>query len=228
MAYDSAEEERVSYERSISSIVEHTRVVQDSLRLVLATADAVKAGNEASASSSYEKLVALKESDEMNIRKRVEQTLASAQLISNYAASLLSADDLVTEVSSFAEAVSFRLSALSKNGFCKEGTPTPDELKFLSGVSDIVETAFNAFENAKSALQMLKTDSAKAVQKTYEVDTVEAEVDRKQRELDITVLNFKAGFPCIILMHETVQRAEELMDAIQRLASAIRILALMR
>ena len=69
MAYDSAEEERVSYERSISSIVEHTRVVQDSLRLVLATADAVRAGNEASASSSYEKLVALKESDEMNIRR---------------------------------------------------------------------------------------------------------------------------------------------------------------
>jgi len=229
MAYDQSEEERVSYDRSISSLIDHTRIVQEALRAVLSTAEAVRQKDPNSSSASYKKLLSLKETDELNTRKKVEQTLAGAQLVSNFAASLLSADDLITEVSSFAEAVSFRLNAMTSEDFCLMLNSKEKQSEiFLNGITEIIAMAFDAFEKAKSALQNLKSDTGRAVQLTYEVDAMEAQVDHKQRELDLKVLRLNVALPCVLLMHETVQRAEEMVDSIQRLSSAVRVLALMR
>ena len=85
MAYDQSEEERVSYDRSISALIDHTRIVQEALRAVLSTAEAVKKKDNTASSASYKKLLTLKEVDELKTRKQVEQTLAEAQLVSNFA-----------------------------------------------------------------------------------------------------------------------------------------------
>ncbi len=229
MAYDQSEEERVSYDRSVASLIDHTRIVQEALRAVLQTADGVKRKDPKASGSAYKKLLELKEVDELNIRKRVEQTLAEAQLVSNFAANLLATDDLITEISSFAEAVSFRLNAMTSEDFCLMLKSDEKESQdFITGITEIINMAFDAFEKAKSALQSLRADTAKAVQLTYEVDQIEAEVDHKQRQLDLLLLRYNFALPCILLMHETVQRAEEMVDSVQRLASSVRILALMR
>jgi len=229
MAYDQSEEERVSYDRSISALIDHTRIVQEALRAVLSTAEAVKKKDSTVSSASYKKLLNLKEVDELKTRKQVEQTLAEAQLVSNFAASLLSADDLITEISSFAEAVSFRLSALTSEDFCLMLVSNEKQSElFLNGINGIINMAFDSFEKAKAALQSLKSDTEKAVQQTYEVDRIETQVDHMQRDLDLKLLKFDVAVPCVLLMHETVQRAEEMVDSIQRFASSVRILALMR
>ncbi|MGC8601356.1 MAG: hypothetical protein ACP5GO_03520 [Thermoprotei archaeon] len=229
MAYDQSEEERVSYDRSVTALIEHTRIVQEALRAVLQTADGVEKRDATISSSAYKKVLELKEVEELNVRKRVEKTLAEAQLISNFAASLLATDDLITEISSFAEAVSFRLNAMTSEDFCLMLKNSDKEsAEFINGITEVVNMAFEAFEKAKTALQSLKSDTRKAVQVTYEVDQIEAEVDHKQRQLDLMLLKYNFALPCILLMHETVQRAEEMVDSIQRFGSSVRILALMR
>jgi uncharacterized protein Yka (UPF0111/DUF47 family) len=229
MAYDQSEEERVSYDRSVTALIEHARIVQEALRAVLQTADGVEKRDATISSSAYKKVLELKEVEELNVRKRVEKTLAEAQLISNFAASLLATDDLITEISSFAEAVSFRLNAMTSEDFCLMLKNSDKEsAEFINGITEVVNMAFEAFEKAKTALQSLKSDTRKAVQVTYEVDQIEAEVDHKQRQLDLMLLKYNFALPCILLMHETVQRAEEMVDSIQRFGSSVRILALMR
>ena len=138
---------------------------------------------------------------------------------------LINREDFFRLISSFGDimdhihSVGQRLSEMEKRGWI-----IPDGVaEQLTSVADL---AFDSLLKLREAMMSLGFNSEKSIGFTREIDEIERQVDTLHVKVEMDIIDSGAGIATIIMLKDTVNQIEELVDTVREASDLIRIIAL--
>ncbi len=152
-------------------------------------------------------------------RRNVSRELAEIGAILMSREDFLRFTNLTSEIADYCEGIAFRLLQIMERGW-----KVPKEIKEdLIKLSDAV---FDTIFKLRETVMTLNYGTAKALEKTREVDAAERVVDDIYRQLEVNIIDSKMEFPPMFLLWTVVQHLEDAADKAKDASDAARILAL--
>ncbi|MHC3128759.1 MAG: DUF47 family protein [Candidatus Bathyarchaeota archaeon] len=152
-------------------------------------------------------------------RRNVSRELAEIGAILMSREDFLRFTNLTSEIADSCEGIAFRLLQIMERGW-----KVPKEIKEdLIKLSDAV---FDTIFKLRETVMTLNYGTAKALEKTREVDAAERVVDDIYRQLEVNIIDSKMEFPPMFLLWTVVQHLEDAADKAKAASDAARILAL--
>jgi len=152
-------------------------------------------------------------------RRNVSRELAEIGAILMSREDFLRFTNLTSEIADYCEGIAFRLLQIMERGW-----KVPKEIKEdLIKLSDAV---FDTIFKLRETVMTLNYGTAKALEKTREVDAAERVVDDIYRQLEVNIIDSKMEFPPMFLLWTVVQHLEDAADKAKAASDAARILAL--
>jgi len=152
-------------------------------------------------------------------RRNVSRELAEIGAILMSREDFLRFTNLTSEIADYCEGIAFRLLQIMERGW-----KVPKEIKEdLIKLSDAV---FDTIFKLRETVMTLDYGTAKALEKTREVDAAERVVDEIYRQLEVNIIDSKMEFPPMFLLWTVVQHLEDAADKAKDASDAARILAL--
>jgi predicted phosphate transport protein (TIGR00153 family) len=152
-------------------------------------------------------------------RRNVSRELAEIGAILMSREDFLRFTNLTSEIADYCEGIAFRLLQIIERGW-----KVPKEIKEdLIKLSDAV---FDTISKLRETVMTLDYGTAKALEKTREVEAAERVVDDIYRQLEVNIIDSKMEFPPMFLLWTVVQHLEDAADKAKAASDAARILAL--
>jgi len=152
-------------------------------------------------------------------RRNVSRELAEIGAILMSREDFLRFTNLTSEIADYCEGIAFRLLQIMERGW-----KVPKEIKEdLIKLSDAV---FDTISKLRETVMTLDYGTAKALEKTREVEAAERVVDDIHRQLEVNIIDSKMEFPPMFLLWTVVQHLEDAADKAKDASDAARILAL--
>jgi len=152
-------------------------------------------------------------------RRNVSRELAEIGAILMSREDFLRFTNLTSEIADYCEGIAFRLLQIMERGW-----NVPKEIKEdLIKLSDAV---FDTISKLRETVMTLDYGTAKALEKTREVEAAERVVDDIYRQLEVNIIDSKMEFPPMFLLWTVVQHLEDAADKAKAASDAARILAL--
>ena len=152
-------------------------------------------------------------------RRNVSRELAEIGAILMSREDFLRFTNLTSEIADYCEGIAFRLLQIMERGW-----KVPKEIKEdLIKLSDAV---FDTIFKLRETVMTLDYGTAKALEKTREVEAAERVVDEIYRQLEVNIIDSKMEFPPMFLLWTVVQHLEDAADKAKAASDAARILAL--
>ncbi len=152
-------------------------------------------------------------------RRNVSRELAEIGAILMSREDFLRFTNLTSEIADYCEGIAFRLLQIMERGW-----KVPKEIKEdLIKLSDAV---FDTIFKLRETVMTLDYGTAKALEKTREVDAAERVVDEIYRQLEVNIIDSKMDLPPMFLLLTVVQHLEDAADKAKAASDAARILAL--
>jgi len=152
-------------------------------------------------------------------RRNVSRELAEIGAILMSREDFLRFTNLTSEIADYCEGIAFRLLQIMERGW-----KVPKEIKEdLIKLSDAV---FDTIFKLRETVMALNYGTAKALEKTREVDAAERVVDEIYRQLEVNIIDSKMDLPPMFLLLTVVQHLEDAADKAKDASDAARILAL--
>jgi len=152
-------------------------------------------------------------------RRNVSRELAEIGAILMSREDFLRFTNLTSEIADYCEGIAFRLLQIMERGW-----KVPKEIKEdLIKLSDAV---FDTISKLRETVMTLNYGTAKALEKTREVEAAERVVDEIYRQLEVNIIDSKMEFPPMFLLWTVVQHLEDAADKAKDASDAARILAL--
>jgi len=152
-------------------------------------------------------------------RRNVSRELAEIGAILMSREDFLRFTNLTSEIADYCEGIAFRLLQIMERGW-----KVPKEIKEdLIKLSDAV---FDTISKLRETVMTLNYGTAKALEKTREVDAAERVVDEIYRQLEVNIIDSKMDLPPMFLLWTVVQHLEDAADKAKAASDAARILAL--
>jgi len=152
-------------------------------------------------------------------RRNVSRELAEIGAILMSREDFLRFTNLTSEIADYCEGIAFRLLQIMERGW-----KVPKEIKEdLIKLSDAV---FDTISKLRETVMTLDYGTAKALEKTREVEAAERVVDDIYRQLEVNIIDSKMEFPPMFLLWTVVQHLEDAADKAKDASDAARILAL--
>ena len=152
-------------------------------------------------------------------RRNVSRELAEIGAILMSREDFLRFTNLTSEIADYCEGIAFRLLQIMERGW-----KVPKEIKEdLIKLSDAV---FDTIFKLRETVMTLNYGTAKALEKTREVDAAERVVDEIYRQLEVNIIDSKMDLPPMFLLLTVVQHLEDAADKAKAASDAARILAL--
>jgi len=152
-------------------------------------------------------------------RRNVSRELAEIGAILMSREDFLRFTNLTSEIADYCEGIAFRLLQIMERGW-----NVPKEIKEdLIRLSDAV---FDTISKLRETVMTLNYGTAKALEKTREVEAAERVVDDIYRQLEVDIIDSKMEFPPMFLLWTVVQHLEDAADKAKDASDAARILAL--
>ena len=152
-------------------------------------------------------------------RRNVSRELAEIGAILMSREDFLRFTNLTSEIADYCEGIAFRLLQIMERGW-----KVPKEIKEdLIRLSDAV---FDTISKLRETVMTLNYGTAKALEKTREVEAAERVVDEIYRQLEVNIIDSKMEFPPMFLLWTVVQHLEDAADKAKDASDAARILAL--
>jgi predicted phosphate transport protein (TIGR00153 family) len=152
-------------------------------------------------------------------RRNVSRELAEIGAILMSREDFLRFTNLTSEIADYCEGIAFRLLQIMERGW-----KVPKEIKEdLIKLSDAV---FDTISKLRETVMTLNYGTAKALEKTREVEAAERVVDDIYRQLEVNIIDSKMEFPPMFLLWTVVQHLEDAADKAKDASDAARILAL--
>jgi len=152
-------------------------------------------------------------------RRNVSRELAEIGAILMSREDFLRFTNLTSEIADYCEGIAFRLLQIMERGW-----KVPKEIKEdLIKLSDAV---FDTISKLRETVMTLNYGTAKALEKTREVEAAERVVDEIYRQLEVKIIDSKMEFPPMFLLWTVVQHLEDAADKAKDASDAARILAL--
>jgi predicted phosphate transport protein (TIGR00153 family) len=152
-------------------------------------------------------------------RRNVSRELAEIGAILMSREDFLRFTNLTSEIADYCEGIAFRLLQIMEREW-----KVPKEIKEdLIKLSDAV---FDTISKLRETVMTLNYGTAKALEKTREVEAAERVVDEIYRQLEVDIIDSKMEFPPMFLLWTVVQHLEDAADKAKDASDAARILAL--
>ena len=152
-------------------------------------------------------------------RRNVSRELAEIGAILMSREDFLRFTNLTSEIADYCEGIAFRLLQIMEREW-----KVPKEIKQdLIKLSDAV---FDTISKLRETVMTLNYGTAKALEKTREVEAAEQVVDEIYRQLEVNIVDSKMEFPPMFLLWTVVQHLEDAADKAKDASDAARILAL--
>ena len=196
---------------------DNARLLVEAFRKILAITDALvkKEGNAAGVTDDIQSI--MKESS------TIKATLIRE--LHEIGGVLVSREDFFRLISSFGDimdhinSVGQRLYEMEKRGW-----DVPDGV--AEQLTEVADLAFDSLLKLREAIMSLGFNSEKAIGFTTEIDEIERKVDTVHVKVEMDIVASDAGFPTIIMLKDTVNQLEELVDTVRDASDLIRIIAL--
>lgn len=196
---------------------DNARLLVEAFRKILAITDALvkKEGNAAGVTDDIQSI--MKESSE------IKATLIKE--LHEIGGVLVSREDFFRLISSFGDimdhinSVGQRLWEMEKRGW-----EVPEGV--AEQLTEVADLAFDALLKLREAIMSLGFNSEKAIGFSTEIDAIERKVDTVHVKVEMDIVASDAGFPTIIMLKDTVNQLEELVDTVRDASDLIRIIAL--
>ena len=196
---------------------DNSRLLVEAFRKILAITDALvkKEGNTAGYTDDIQSI--MKESSE------IKATLINE--LHEIGGVLVSREDFFRLISSFGDimdhinSIGQRFYEMEKRGWeVPEGT--------AEKVIEVADLAFDSLIKLREAIMSLGFNSEKSIGFTKEIDELERKVDTIHVQVEMDIIASKAPFPTIIILKDTINQIEELVDTVRDASDLIRIIAL--
>lgn len=138
---------------------------------------------------------------------------------------LVSREDFFRLISSFGDildhvnSVGQRLYEMEKRGW-----EIPDGI--AEEVTEVADMAFDSLLKLREAMMSLGFNSEKAIGFSREIDEIERKVDTLHVSVEMSIIASEASLPVILMLKDTVNQLEELVDTVRDASDLIRIIAL--
>jgi len=138
---------------------------------------------------------------------------------------LVSREDFFRLISSFGDimdhihSVGQRLAEMEKRGWA-----VPDGV--AEQLTEVADLAFDSLLKLREAMMSLGFNSEKSIGFTREIDEIERKVDTVHVQVEMEIISSGAGIATIIMLKDTVNQIEELVDTVRDASDLIRIIAL--
>jgi uncharacterized protein Yka (UPF0111/DUF47 family) len=138
---------------------------------------------------------------------------------------LVSREDFFRLISSFGDimdhihSVGQRLSEMEKRGWV-----VPEGI--AEQLTEVADLAFDSLLKLREAMMSLGFNSEKSIGFTREIDEIERKVDTVHVKVEMDIIDSGSGIATIIMLKDTVNQIEELVDTVRDASDLIRIIAL--
>jgi uncharacterized protein Yka (UPF0111/DUF47 family) len=138
---------------------------------------------------------------------------------------LVSREDFFRLISSFGDimdhinSIGQRLYAMEQRGW-----ELPDGV--AEQLTEVADLAFDSLLKLREAMMSLGFNSEKSIGFTREIDEIERQVDTVHVKVEMDIIDSGAGVATIIMLKDTVNQIEELVDTVRDASDLIRIIAL--
>jgi uncharacterized protein Yka (UPF0111/DUF47 family) len=138
---------------------------------------------------------------------------------------LVSRDDFFRLISTFGDimdhihGVGQRLYEMEKRGWT-----IPEGI--AEQLTEVADLAFESLLKLREAMMSLGFNSEKSIGFTKEIDEIERKVDTLHVKVEMDIIDSKAEIATIIILKDTVNQIEELVDTVRDASDLIRIIAL--
>ena len=196
---------------------DNARLIVEAFRKILAITDALvkKEGTAAGYTDDIQSI--MKESSE------IKATLINE--LHEIGGVLVNREDFFRLISSFGDimdhinSVGQRLYEMEKRGW-----EVPESA--AEQVIEVADLAFDSLIKLREAMMSLGFNSEKSIGFTREIDELERKVDTVHVKVEMDIIASDAPFPTIIMLKDTINQIEELVDTVRDAADLIRIIAL--
>lgn len=196
---------------------DNARLIVEAFRKILAITDALVKKEGTAAGYTDEIQSIMKESSE------IKATLINE--LHEIGGVLVSREDFFRLISSFGDimdhinSVGQRFYEMEKRGWeVPEGT--------AEKVIEVADLAFDSLIKLREAMMSLGFNSEKSIGFTREIDELERKVDTIHVQVEMDIIASDAPFPTIIMLKDTINQIEELVDTVRDASDLIRIIAL--
>ena len=138
---------------------------------------------------------------------------------------LVSREDFFRLISTFGDimdhihSIGQRLYEMEKRGW-----------KIPNGIAEqlmeVADLAFDSLLKLREAMMSLGFNSEKSIGFTREIDEIERKVDTVHVKVEMDIIDSKTDIATIIMLKDTVNQIEELVDTVRDASDLIRIIAL--
>ncbi len=138
---------------------------------------------------------------------------------------LVSREDFFRLISSFGDimdhinSIGQRLYAMEQRGW-----EVPEGI--AEQLTEVADLAFDSLLKLREAMMSLGFNSEKSISFTREIDEIERQVDTLHVKVEMDIIDSGASIPTIIMLKDTVNQIEELVDTVRDASDLIRIIAL--
>lgn len=138
---------------------------------------------------------------------------------------LVSREDFFRLISTFGDimdhinSIGQRLYAMEQRGW-----ELPDGV--AEQLTEVADLAFDSLLKLREAMMSLGFNSEKSIGFTREIDEIERQVDTVHVKVEMDIIDSGAGVATIIMLKDTVNQIEELVDTVRDASDLIRIIAL--
>ncbi|MBC7113560.1 MAG: DUF47 family protein [Candidatus Methanomethyliales bacterium] len=208
------------YRKSLDLITEHTRKVQDSVRLMVESFSKFSASQRLELKSLYERISAVEEDADRIKRELIEQLTKSAPAFL-YREDFIRLIIRIDEVAELAQSISRQLSRISDNDW----VPTPIVGELFERISGEVLTEY---EHLRDAIMVLPMNPKKAIDLVATVHKAESKVDSSYYDADFKLLMEVKKIEQLLIYRDLLRLLEDMADLIEDASDDLRVLALHR
>ncbi|MBA7701067.1 hypothetical protein ES703_109798 [subsurface metagenome] len=152
-------------------------------------------------------------------QRNVSRELAEIGAILMSREDFLRFTNLTSEIADYCEGIGFRLLQIMERGW-----KVPNQIK--EDMIKLSDAVFDTISKLRETVMTLNYGTAKALEKTREVEAAERVVDEIYRQLEVNIIDSKMEFPPMFLLWTVVQHLEDGVDKAKAASDAARILAL--
>ena len=196
---------------------DNARLIVEAFRKILAITDALvkKEGTAAGYTDDIQSI--MKESSE------IKATLINE--LHEIGGVLVSREDFFRLISSFGDIMD-HINSVGQRFYEmeKRGWEVPEGI--AEKVIEVADLAFDSLIKLREAMMSLGFNSEKSIGFTREIDELERKVDTIHVQVEMDIIASDAPFPTIIILKDTINQIEELVDTVRDAADLIRIIAL--
>lgn len=196
---------------------DNARLIVEAFRKILAITDALvkKEGNTAGYTEDIQSI--MKESSE------IKTTLIKE--LHEIGGVLVNREDFFRLISTFGDIMD-HINSVGQRFYEMEmrGWEIPEAS--AKQVIEVADLAFDSLIKLREAMMSLGFNSEKSIGFTDEIDELERKVDTIHVKVEMDIIASDAPFPTIIMLKDTVNSMEELVDTVRDASDLIRIIAL--